>query len=434
VGSRVMGGSTSIHTGLTGSRGLVATLAHHNRFMAIAETVTPIQAGLSPPPDVEIVVPVYNEEAVLEANVRKLRAFLDRQFPYTALISIADNASTDHTWPIAAALAATMPGVQAVRLGDKGRGRALRAVWTVSPAQVVAYMDVDLATDLDALLPLVAPLFSGHSDLAIGSRLAPGARVVRGTKRELISRCYNVLIRALLRNRFTDAQCGFKAARADVARDLLPLVSNEEWFFDTELLVRAERHGMRIHEVPVDWVDDPDSRVDVLRTALEDLRGVCRLLAEFAAGRGGGRDRTQSVTGHPMAGAQLARFASIGVISTVVDLGLFLLFRPLVGTMAANALALALCSIANMGANRRITFSDRAPFRRRDQLLGGLAVFATSLALTSLALLAVAGIGETSVTADLIAIVVANGAAALVRFVLLRAWVFRKNLHPLRRR
>jgi putative flippase GtrA len=400
--------------------------------MAIAETVTPMQVGLSRPPDVEIVIPVYNEEAVLETNVRKLRAYLDGQFPFTALISITDNASTDHTWPIATALAATMPGVQAVRLDDKGRGRALRAVWMVSRAQVVAYMDVDLATDLDALLPLVAPLFSGHSDLAIGTRLAPGARVVRGTKRELISRCYNVLIRALLRNRFTDAQCGFKAARAEVARDLLPMVSNEEWFFDTELLVRAERSGMRIHEVPVDWVDDLDSRVDVFHTALEDLRGVCRLLAEFAAGRG--RDRAQSVAGHPMAGAQLARFASIGVISTVVDLGLFVLLRPALGTMAANAVALALCSIANMGANRRITFSDRGPFRRRDQLLGGLAVFATSLALTSLALLAVAGIGTTSVTADLIAIVVANGAAALVRFVLLRAWVFRKNLHPLRRR
>lgn len=400
--------------------------------MAIAETVTPIQMGLSRPADVEIVIPVYNEEAVLEPNVRKLRSYLDGQFPFTALISIADNASTDNTWPIARALAATMPGVQAVRLGHKGRGRALRAVWTVSRAQVVAYMDVDLATDLDALLPLVAPLYSGHSDLAIGTRLAPGARVVRGTKRELISRCYNVLIRALLRNRFTDAQCGFKAARAEVARDLLPMISNEEWFFDTELLVRAERSGMRIHEVPVDWVDDLDSRVDVLHTALEDLRGVCRLLAEFAGGQG--RDRAQSVAGHPMAGAQLARFASIGVISTVVDLGLFVLLRPALGTMAANAVALPLCSIANMGANRRITFSDRGPFRRRDQLLGGVAVFATSLALTSLALLAVAGIGTTSLTADLIAIVVANGAAALVRFVLLRAWVFRKNRHPLARR
>ncbi len=397
--------------------------------MAIAETVTPTPGEVSRPPDVEIVIPVYNEEAVLEASVRKVRSYLDERFPFTALVSIADNASTDHTWPIASALAASMRGVQAFRLGDKGRGRALRAVWSVSPARVVAYMDVDLATDLDALLPLVAPLLSGHSDLAIGTRLAPGARVVRGTKRELISRCYNVLIRALLRNRFTDAQCGFKAARGEVARDLLPLVRDEEWFFDTELLVRAERSGMRIHEVPVDWVDDLDSRVDVVRTALEDLRGVCRLLYEFAVGHG--RDGAQSVPGHPMAATHLARFASIGVVSTVADLGLFLALRPALGAMGANAVALALCSTANMAANRRITFSDQAPFRRRDQWLGGLAVFATSLALTSAALLAVAGIGASSVTSDLIAIVVANGAAALVRFILLRAWVFRNHRHPL---
>ncbi len=396
--------------------------------MAIAETVAPAPVGASRPPDVEIVVPVYNEEAVLESSIRTLRAYLDNHFPFTALVSIADNASTDRTWPIASTLAGTMAGVRAFRLGDKGRGRALRAVWTLSQARVVAYMDVDLATDLDALLPLVAPLLSGHSDLAIGTRLAPGARVVRGTKRELISRCYNVLIRTMLRNRFTDAQCGFKAARAEVARDLLPLVSNEEWFFDTELLVRAERRGMRIHEVPVDWVDDLDSRVDVVHTALEDLRGVCRLLYEFVVGRG--RDGAPSVSGHPMAGTHLARFAGIGIISTVVDLGLFLLLRPALGTLGANAVALALCSVANLVANRRITFSERAPFRRRDQLLGGLAAFATSLTLTSVALLAAAGLGHASVTADLVAIAVASGVAALVRFVLLRAWVFRNHRRP----
>jgi len=391
---------------------------------------TPQTAGVpSASCQVEIVVPVKDEETDLAPSIRRLHAYLSGGFPLTWHITIADNGSRDRTWDIARGLTAELSRVSAVRLAQPGRGRALRSIWSHSDSEVLAYMDVDLSTDLNALLPLVAPLLSGHSDLAIGTRLAPGARVVRGTKRELISRCYNVLIRALLRNRFTDAQCGFKAARAEVARDLLPTVSNEEWFFDTELLVRAERSGMRIHEVPVDWVDDLDSRVDVLRTALEDLRGVCRLLSEFALGRG--RDRNQSVAGHPMAGTQLARFASIGVISTVVDLGLFLLLRPVLGPMGANAVALALCSIANMVANGRITFSDRAPFRRWDQLLGGLAVFATSLVLTSLALLAVAGIGETSVTSDLIAIVVANGAAALVRFVLLRAWVFRKNRHPL---
>ena len=150
-------------------------------------------------------------------------------------------------------------------------------------------MDVDLSTDLDALLPLVAPLLSGHSDLAIGSRLARGSRTVRGPKREVISRGYNLLLRGTLRARFSDAQCGFKAIRADVARELLPLVEDDEWFFDTELLVLAERAGLRIHEVPVDWVDDPDSRVDIVRTALADLRGIGRLGWALSAGRAAGR-------------------------------------------------------------------------------------------------------------------------------------------------
>ena len=146
-------------------------------------------------------------------------------------------------------------------------------------------MDVDLSTDLNALMPLVAPLLSGHSDLAIGSRLTRGSTVVRGPRRELVSRGYNVLLRSTLRARFSDAQCGFKAIRRPVAQALLPLVEDDTWFFDTELLVLAERSGMRIHEVPVDWVDDPDSRVDVLRTALDDLRGIRRLGWSLLTGR-----------------------------------------------------------------------------------------------------------------------------------------------------
>src|SRR5213079_2391771 len=157
--------------------------------------------------------------------------------------------------------------------------------WQASDADVLAYMDVDLSTDLDALLPLVAPLISGHSDLAIGSRLARGARVVRGPKREFISRCYNLILRSTLAAKFSDAQCGFKAVRADVARRLLPLVEDTGWFFDTELLVLAQRAGLRIHEVPVDWVDDPDSRVDLFATAVADLRGVARLARAIGTGR-----------------------------------------------------------------------------------------------------------------------------------------------------
>jgi glycosyltransferase involved in cell wall biosynthesis len=245
----------------------------------------PVRPAPRVPLVVDIVVPVYNEEADLESSVRRLRNYLDGGFPFASAITIADNASTDATWTIARRLADSMPGVRAIHLDEKGRGRALRQAWLASEAPIVAYTDVDLSTDLDALLPLVAPLLSGHSQLAIGSRLARGARVTRGPKRELISRSYNLILRTMLRVGFRDAQCGFKALRADVARLLLPQVLDQAWFFDTELLVLAERDGLRVHEVPVDWVDDPDSRVAIASTALADLRGVWRLLRSRACPR-----------------------------------------------------------------------------------------------------------------------------------------------------
>ncbi len=195
-----------------------------------------------------------------------------------------------------------------MRLEEKGRGRALRTVWGASDAPVLAYMDVDLSTDLAALLPLVAPLISGHSDLAIGTRLGRGSRVVRGPKREFISRCYNLLLRGTLQTGFTDAQCGFKAIRADVARRLLPLVEDTGWFFDTELLVLAERAGLRIHEVPVDWVDDPDTRVDIVATALADLRGIWRVGRALALG-GAARRRAARAARPGAARAERARGA-----------------------------------------------------------------------------------------------------------------------------
>jgi glycosyltransferase involved in cell wall biosynthesis len=227
---------------------------------------------------VDIALPVHNEERDLEPSVRRLHQHLRAVFPFPARITIADNASDDGTWRVARRLAASLDGVCALRTAEKGRGHALAAAWLATDAPVVAYMDVDLSTDLNALLPLVAPIVSGHSDLAIGSRLAHGARVRRGAKRELISRCYNLLLQAVLGAGFSDAQCGFKALRADVARRLVPLVEDRRWFFDTELLVLAERADMRIGEVPVDWTDDLDSRVDIVATALEDLRGIWRML------------------------------------------------------------------------------------------------------------------------------------------------------------
>jgi glycosyltransferase involved in cell wall biosynthesis len=236
-------------------------------------------------PVLDVVVPVYNEEAALPGCVRRLHAHLSGEMPYPFRITIADNASTDGTLEIAHRLGVELPGVHVRHLREKGRGRALAAVWSTSNAPVLAYMDVDLSTDLAALFPLVAPLISGHSDLAIGSRLLRGSRVVRGPKREFISRCYNQILRRVLRARFSDAQCGFKAIRADIARQLLPLIEDTGWFFDTELLILAERAGLRVHEVPVDWVDDPDSSVDIVATAVADLKGVARMWRGLAGGR-----------------------------------------------------------------------------------------------------------------------------------------------------
>src|SRR6202045_4511782 len=233
---------------------------------------------------VDIVVPVRNEERDLAPSIRLLVGYLRSDFPFTARVTIADNGSTDRTWAIADKLALELPEVRAVRLDQPGRGRALRAIWSQSDAEVLAYMDVDLSTDLNALLPLVAPLLSGHSDVAIGTRLARGSRVVRGPKRELISRCYNMLLHACMGVRFSDAQCGFKAIRREQARALLPLTQDTGWFFDTELLVLAERAALRIHETPVDCTADLDSRVDVVATALAALRGMARLGSGFARG------------------------------------------------------------------------------------------------------------------------------------------------------
>jgi putative flippase GtrA len=377
---------------------------------------------------VEIVIPVHNEEAVLERSIRRLHSYLAERFPLPWLVTIADNASTDHTWSRACCLARELGGVRAIHLDDLGRGRALRAVWSVSNAPVVAYMDVDLSTDLDALLPLVAPLVSGHSDVAIGTRLAPGARVVRGPKREAISRTYNLLVKAALRSGFSDAQCGFKAARTEVARALLPMVEDEGWFFDTELLVLAEHNGLRIHEVPVDWIDDPDSRVDVVGTAKADLRGIWRMLGRVARGRASlsAAPRSRPDAFASDLGSQLVRFASIGVMSTVVFALLFAFLAGPLGAFGADVVALAVCSVANTAANRRLTFALRGRTGRARHLAAGLALAALPAGLTLTTLVVLAGLGVRSLAAELAALTIANAGATCARFALLRGWVFRR--------
>jgi glycosyltransferase involved in cell wall biosynthesis len=384
------------------------------------------QRWSTPVTTVDVVVPVHNEEAALETSVRRLHRYLTERFPLSWSVTIADNASEDRTWSIANRLAGELPGVRAIRVGEKGRGRALRTAWSASSATVVAYMDVDLSTNLDALLPLVAPLVSGHSDMAIGTRLAQGAQVVRGAKREVISRSYNLLLKTTLRAGFSDAQCGFKAVRSDVAAALLPLVQDQGWFFDTELLVVAERYGLRIHEVPVDWVDDPDSRVDIVSTARGDLRGIGRLLTGTA--RRAPNALGRAVRSRPgTLGLELVRFASIGVVSTVLFALLFAALAGALGAIWADFFALAICAVVNTAANRRFTFALRGRRGRARHYAAALAVAGLPLTWSVVTLGALATSGVTSLGSQLLALTLVNALATAARFVLLRSWVFRSS-------
>lgn len=382
----------------------------------------------------EVVIPVYNEEADLEQCIRRLHTHLGDNIPFQAQITIADNASTDGTLLVAERLAADIDGVRVHHLEEKGRGRALKAVWLASEADVVAYMDVDLSTDLNALMPLIAPLMSGHSDLAIGSRLNRSSRVVRGAKREFISRSYNMILRTSLRARFSDAQCGFKAMRSDVARELLPLVEDTGWFFDTELLVIAEKVGLRIHEVPVDWVDDPNSSVNIVDTAVKDLQGCWRVGRALATGalpvaelrKSLGREPLVAGVPHGMVG-QLVRFGIIGVASTLAYALLYLVLHPLIGAQAANFIGLLITAVLNTAANRAFTFGVRGSEGAGKHQMQGLLVFGFALAITSgsLAILH-AWAPDVSRHVELAVLVVANLVATVCRFVALR-WVFRSK-------
>src|SRR5205807_1126635 len=298
-------------------------------------------------PAVEIVVPVFNEERDLAASIRRLQKFLSSSFPFSALVTIADNGRTDGTWATATALAGWLPGVRALRIPEAGRGRALQKVWSASDAEVVAYMDVDLSTDLSALLPL------------------------------------------------------------------------------------AERVGLRIHEVPVDWVDDPDSRVDIVATAAGDLRGVARLARQLA-GSEIPIDKLRAELGleearrpHPAPAAQRLRFAGIGAVSTLAYVGLYLLGRTWLSAQAANALALLATAVPNIAANRRLTFGIRG-------LRGSLRHHARALVMFAVALLLTSGALDTLHTfapdagrrLEVGILVLANLAATAVRLPLMRTWVF----------
>ncbi|WP_284980945.1 glycosyltransferase [Arthrobacter sp. efr-133-TYG-118] len=390
-------------------------------------------------PVLDVTIPVFNEERDLEECLRRLHGHLRESFPHGFRITVADNASTDSTLKIAERVARELPELAVVHFEEKGRGNALRKVWLASPSPVLAYMDVDLSTDLAALAPLLAPLISGHSDLAIGTRLTRSSRVVRGPKREFISRSYNLMLHSFMGARFSDAQCGFKAIRADVAQQILPHTLDNSWFFDTELLVLAERCGLRVHEVPVDWIDDPNSSVDVVRTALADIRGMVRLTRDLVSGRIPIPELRAALARGPLPASsrtaeqsprsslfgQLVRFAAIGAASTLAYVLIFLFCRGFMDPQLANFLALLVTAIANTGANRRFTFGIQGgnPVRHHFE---GLIVFGIGLALTSGALALVHSTTTPDRWVELLTVVAANLAATAVRFLLFRLWVFRQ--------
>ncbi len=233
---------------------------------------------------VDVVIPVYNEECKLERSIHALRQHFAEHARYDWRIVIADNASVDRTWAIAHGLSGRFADVAAFHLDQKGRGLALRAAWTASTASIVSYMDVDLSTDLSAFVPMIDSVAAGQYDVAVGSRLSRGSQVARCLKREVVSRGYNLLVSAFFPGKqFSDAQIGFKALTIAAAREVLPLVKNNYWFFDTELLVQAQRRGYRIGNIPVRWTEDPDSRVKVGPAAMENIKGLVRLRFSRAA-------------------------------------------------------------------------------------------------------------------------------------------------------
>ena len=229
---------------------------------------------------VDIVVPVYNEEKILEKSISTLYNFLEKNFKYNWSIIIADNASKDNTLDVANSLSEKYKKVKVLHLNQKGRGRALRIAWTKSDADIVSYMDVDLSTDLSFFPIMIDSLIQGY-DVATGSRLMKGAEIKRSFKRELLSRGYNVLVRLILGVNYKDSQCGFKAVKREIVNDVVPEVRDNNWFFDSELLFRAHMKGYKIKEIPVKWIEDEDSRVRIFSTVTNYLKSIAILRLEY---------------------------------------------------------------------------------------------------------------------------------------------------------
>ncbi|WP_344836657.1 GtrA family protein [Nonomuraea dietziae] len=375
---------------------------------------------------VEVVVPVHNEQRALRASIERLHGYLAGSFPYGFRITIADNASSDTTWQIAQELCRVPPGGERRPPGGEGAGtgaaagcgRPARPTWSATWTSTCPPTSTPSS-------PLVAPLLSGHSDLAIGTRLVRTANVVRGPKREFLSRTYNLLLRGVMGAGFSDAQCGFKAARTEIAQALLPLSRTRSGSSTPSCCSWPSGTACASTRWPVDWVDDLGQQGRHRQDGRRRLRvhgpgwpaRRCRARPTCPC------PRASSRRGCPRAwrGSCPASWSS-GIVSTLSYLLLYSLLRLVAPAYVANAVALFVTAVANTAANRRFTFGVKGSAGAIRHQVEGLIAFLVGLALTTggLALLP----SGAPHRVELVAVIVANGLATLVRFLLLRVWVF----------
>jgi len=229
---------------------------------------------------IDIVIPVYNEAPILRKNVSRVVSFLELDSAYKDYkVIIVDNGSRDKTFEIAQELAVQYAKVNVIHLNQKGRGRALRKAWQESEADIVSYMDADLSTDLEAMHKLFNAIIIDGYDIAVGFRLSSVFRVKRTLVRSFLSYGYNLLIKIIWRiKELPDVQCGFKALTKNAADAIVPKIENQNWFFDTELLILAYRRRCKIKFIPVKWEERLNGKVKILDTVFEDIVGIVKLL------------------------------------------------------------------------------------------------------------------------------------------------------------
>ncbi len=229
---------------------------------------------------ISIILPVYNEEECLEKNTETVLKYA-KKFYENFEIVITDNASIDKTLDIAKKLSKKYKEIRYIHLDQKGRGRVLKKAWNESKADILAYSDIDLSTDIKAIKKLTDAIDQGY-DIATASRHSKQSQLDRTFKREILSKGYNFLLKLFLNTKISDAQCGFKAVNRRVVKEIIPLVKDNEWFFDTEMLILAERKGFRIKEIPVKWVEHAGSTVHIKKTVTDYLKSVFRLRKELS--------------------------------------------------------------------------------------------------------------------------------------------------------